>query len=58
MPIIAYWMGLKNPPPEEEWQQTVGKAGELCQTVVEKICRLRSTPFEILFYHNIWVEQH
>jgi len=28
MPIIAY-LEVKNPPSEEEWQQTMGKAGEL-----------------------------
>jgi len=27
MPIIAYLEGVKNPPSEEEWQQTMGKAG-------------------------------
>mgnify|MGYP003638913964 CR=1 FL=1 len=37
MPIIAYLEVLKNPPSEEEWQQTMGKAGELYQASVKQV---------------------
>ena len=63
MPIIAYLGVLKNPPSEEEWQQTMGKAGELYHKKVNKICRLRFTSLkrvfcEVLFYHKFGVSQH
>lgn len=58
MPIIAYLGELKNPPSEEEWQQTMGKAGELCQTSVKQdLPSSLHFPLEGLFYHKIWITQ-